>query len=76
MRQDWLLLMCPPTEDLAHNPGMCPFVLGNQSSDLSVHGTMPKPLSHTGQSRAGCFEGLYVLGESHEKTISVEGSHS
>ena len=27
-------LTCPPTEDLAHNPGMCPFVLGNQSSDL------------------------------------------
>ena len=37
----------PPTRDLAHNPGTCPDQ--NRTSDLSVCGTMPNPLSHTSQ---------------------------
>ena len=37
-----------PTWDLACNPGMCPE--WNQTSNLLVSGTMPKPLSHTRQS--------------------------
>ena len=46
----WLPLMCPPTGDLAHNPGMCPdwelnrWPFGSQALN---------PLSYTSQGQFG-----------------------
>ena len=50
---DGLPLTCPPTGNLACNPGMCPDWESNH--DLSVCGTTPNPLSHTSQGGTKYF---------------------
>ena len=44
----------PPTEDLAHNPGMCPDWESNRRPPDSQAGT--KPLSHTSQGGTELFK--------------------
>ena len=43
---DWLPFTCAPTRDGTHNPGTCPDQIW--ICDVSLWGTMPSQLSHTG----------------------------
>ena len=44
-----------PTEDLAHNPGMCPDWESNQRPVSTEYGSALNPMSHTNQGRNSIF---------------------